>query len=96
MSFRLLRRYLDLFQDQILDKVLDKLRSVGLRVRRDKCNFMQNSIEFLGYLISKDKVTAFTARIQALLDTPQPRNESEARGFLRGLVMLRRFQPNDC
>ena len=63
---------------------------------RDKCSFMQMYIELLGYLISKDKVAVSADRIQALLDAPQPRNESQARGLLRGLVMLRRFEPNDC
>ena len=32
-------------------------------------------------------------RFQAVLDAPQPRNDSEARGLLRGLVKLRRFKP---
>jgi len=47
----------------------------------------------LRYLISQDKVAVSADRIQAVLDAPQPRNDSEARGLLRVLVKLRRFKP---
>ena len=44
-------------------------------------------------MISPDKVAVSADRFQAVLDAPQPRNDSEARGLLRVLVKLRRFKP---
>jgi len=77
----------------LLDKVLAKLSEAGLKVRKNKCSFAVNSTEFLGYKISPEGIAVSEERIQALLDAPKPTNESEVRGLLGGLVMLRRFDP---
>lgn len=34
-----------------LDKVLNRLEVHGLTIRRNKCNFMQNSIQYLGFVV---------------------------------------------
>ena len=36
-----------------LHKVLDRIREYGLRLKRSKCQFFQEELEFLGHVISK-------------------------------------------
>jgi hypothetical protein len=50
-----------------------------------------NKIEYLDCIISGCKIGINSDRIQALLEAPTPTNSSEARGFLGGLFMLKRF-----
>ena len=77
----------------LLERVFKRLESVGLRIRLEKCVFLQGAIEYLGYYISGGNIEISSDRIQALIDAPAPTNGSEVRGFLGGLVMLRRFDP---
>ena len=68
-----------------LEKVLQRLSSFGLRLKRKKCFFMQPSVEYLGYIVDKDGLHATTAKIEAIVNAPKPRNVQELRSFL-GLV----------
>jgi len=72
---------------------LTKLSEAGVKIRKDKCTFPHDSAEFLGYMITPQEISISEDRIQALLDALRPTNESEARGWFGGEVMLRRFDP---
>jgi hypothetical protein len=76
-----------------LDKVLTKLEAAGLKLKREKCKFAVKELKFLGYVLSTEGVSLDKERIQALIQAPRPRNCSDVRGFLGGLLMLRRFDP---
>ena len=39
-----------------LDSVLKRLSDAGLKLERQKCKFMQPSIDYLGYLIDKEDI----------------------------------------
>ena len=39
-----------------LRNVLSRLRQAGLRLNNSKCLFFQNSLEYLGHLISKEGI----------------------------------------
>jgi hypothetical protein len=41
----------------ILEQVLHRLQTAGLKVRKEKCVFLQPTVTFLGYVISKDGVS---------------------------------------
>ena len=68
-----------------LEKVLQRLQQYGLRLKREKCFFMQTSVEYLGYIINAEGLHATPAKIEAIANAPQPRNVQELRSFL-GLV----------
>jgi hypothetical protein len=76
-----------------LDKVLTKLENAGLKLKREKCMFAVQKLKFLGYILSTEGVSLDPERIRALVEAPIPQNCSDVRGFLGGLVMLRRFDP---
>ena len=39
-------------------EVLQRLTSFGLRLKKEKCLFLQPSVEYLGYIVDKDGLHA--------------------------------------
>ena len=68
-----------------LEAVLQQLSEYGLRLKREKCSFMQASVEYLGYIVDKDGLHATPAKVEAIVHAPRPRDVTELRSFL-GLV----------
>ena len=56
-----------------------------------KCSFAQNSIEYLGHVISSNGVSTDPHKIQAVKDWPVPSNIKDVRGFLGLTGYYRRF-----
>ncbi|XP_063830254.1 uncharacterized protein K02A2.6-like [Ostrinia nubilalis] len=68
-----------------LSKVLQRLHSHGMRLKRSKCSFMVDEVKYLGYLISKEGIKVDPEKVEAIKKIPRPRDVSELRSFL-GLV----------
>ena len=77
-----------------VDKVLRILKEKGLRLKRNKCAFMKQSIEYLGYLINKEGLHTDEAKVQAVVQAPTPTNVSELRSLLGLVNYYGRFIPN--
>ena len=66
--------------------VLDRLRSAGLTLNRDKCQFMTSSLDsFLGFSVSQGSVRPTEEHVRAIEAVKRPTNQRELRRFL-GLV----------
>ena len=74
-----------------LDEVLTRLKKHGVRLRKDKCRFMESSVEYLGHRIDQEGIHATTSKLQAISEAPAPRNVQELRSFLG---LLNYFGPN--
>ena len=70
---------------QTPEEVLGKLNEAGLRLKREKCAFMLNSVEYLGHNISADGLRPIEEKIRAIAEAPAPRNVAQLCSFL-GLV----------
>ena len=68
-----------------LGQVLRVLEEHGLRLRWDKCRFMSQMVEYLGYRVDQHGLRPLASKVTAITDAPQPRNVQELRAFL-GLV----------
>lgn len=77
-----------------LDAVLQKLEDYGLRVRKEKCEFFQSSVEYLGHVIDARGLHTASSKIKAIVDAPPPKDLSQLRSFLGMLNYYRRFIPN--
>ena len=63
--------------------VLERLRSAGLTLNRDKCRFMTSSLDsFLGFSISQGSVRPTEEHVRAIEAVKRPSNQKELKRFL--------------
>ncbi|KAL0193255.1 hypothetical protein M9458_011551 [Cirrhinus mrigala] len=79
---------------QNLDATLKRLKEYGLRVRKDKCEFFQSAVEYLGHVIDASGLHTSPSKVKAIVDAPTPKNVSQLRSFLGLLNYYGRFIPN--
>ena len=65
-----------------LNEVLSRLENAGLRLKLEKCKFMQPSVDYLGYRVDADGLHAIDKKVQAIRDAPRPENQQQLRAFL--------------
>ena len=70
--------------DDRLKLVLQKMKETGVTLN-EKCKFSQDSVKFLGHMISKEGIQTDPEKVQAISNFPRPANISELRRFL-GMV----------
>ena len=70
---------------QNLERVLAKIQEYGFQVRKEKCSFMQDSIEYLGHIVDKNGIHVSPKKIKGIVEMPKPRNQHQLRSFL-GMV----------
>ena len=79
---------------QLLERVLDRLERAGLRLKREKCVLMAESVEYLGHRIDKNGLHPTKEKVQAVCDAPSPKNVSELKAYLGLLTYYSKFLPN--
>jgi hypothetical protein len=102
-----LRKYALVFVDDILvysktladhkahlAEVFGILQHHHLYLKKSKCTFAQQSLEYLGHIISSSGVAIDPAKIQAITEWPTPTNVKQLRGFLGLLEYYRKFIRN--
>ena len=47
-----------------LDAVLKKVSEAGLMLKKQKCRFMQPSVEYLGYVIDKERIHPMSRKLK--------------------------------
>nr|XP_061811684.1 uncharacterized protein K02A2.6-like [Nerophis lumbriciformis] len=77
-----------------LDITLQRLEEYGLRVRKDKCEFFQPSVEYLGHVIDSTGLHKAPSKVKAVVEAPSPKNVSQLRSFLGLLTYYAKFVPN--
>lgn len=78
---------------QTLNKVLNRLKEFGLKCSLKKCTFFQPSINYLGYIITKDGKKPDPSRVKAIKDMPPPKSIEEVEAFLGKVNYYGRFIP---
>lgn len=79
---------------QSLKEVLMRLEKHGFRLKRDKCEFLLPTVEYLGHQVSKDGIKPLPSKVAAINQAPTPRNIQELRSFLGLLNYYGKFIPN--
>ena len=70
------------------DEHLRNLKSsndFGIRLKKAKCKFMEDSVVYLGHIIDSEGLHTGPTEIEAITKAPRPRNVKELRAFL-GLI----------
>ena len=62
--------------------LFDTMRENGLKLKAKKCDFANNSVNYLGHTITIDGVSPDKSRLNALTETPRPESVDAVRSFL--------------
>ncbi|XP_030414179.1 uncharacterized protein LOC115649372 [Gopherus evgoodei] len=65
-----------------VEATLQRLEKYGIRVRKDKCEFLQPSVEYLGHIIDAMGLHDVPGKVKATEETPTPQNISQLCSFL--------------
>ena len=76
---------------ETLDKVLERLESAGLTLKRSKREFGLHSIEYLGHIIDQDGLHPAPSKLMAIKDAPTPHNVTELKAFLGLFIYYNKF-----
>src|SRR3954463_12436004 len=77
-----------------LRQVFQILRQNRLYAKTSKCAFFQESVEYLGHIISSKGVATDPAKVQAIREWPIPTNLKDVQSFLGLCNYYRRFVPS--
>lgn len=99
-----LRRFVTVFFDDILvyssslsshlqhlETIFETLQHGEFYLKQSKCSFAQETIEYLGHVVSGKGVTPEPSKIQAMVQWPNPRTAKELRAFLGLTGFYRKF-----
>jgi transposase InsO family protein len=76
-----------------LDEVLSRLDKAGLRVKRSKCEFMRESVTYLGHRIDADGLHPLPDRVRAIKEAPKPTSVTTLKAYLGMLTYYSKFLP---
>jgi transposase InsO family protein len=76
---------------RIVRRVLERLREHKLYLKAEKCEFLKTSIEYLGVIVSENRVEMDPVKVAGVAEWPQPKNRKEVQSFLGFVNFYRRF-----
>lgn len=65
-----------------LEEVFKRLKENGLKVKRSKCAFFQDSVQYLGHKIDRNGLHVLDDKIVAIENMPAPQNITQLKSFL--------------
>ncbi len=77
-----------------LERVLKRLNEWNLKVKRNKCTFMQSWVEYLGFKVDKVGIHPTETKIEAIIKAPRKQNVQELHSLCGGISYYRKFLPN--
>jgi Reverse transcriptase (RNA-dependent DNA polymerase) len=77
--------------DRNFEEVLARLDERGVKVNKKKFVYGQEEIEYLGFLISQDRIRPKYNEKDSIENHPQPKNGNELQRFLGLMNYYRRF-----
>ena len=78
---------------QNLKEVLQRFEDNAITVKKSKCSFFQDSVEYLGHVVDKEGLHTAPGKLKAIQAAPAPTNIRELRSFL-SLINYGRFIAN--
>ena len=81
----------ELEHDTNLRTIIRRLQEAGIRVKEEKCNFKEDKVQYLGYIINKYGLRPVEAKVYTIRETPRPTNTTQLRGYLGILNYYGRF-----
>ena len=79
---------------EAVKQVLKRLGNANVRLKREKCKFAEEEIEWLGYKLSQTGIKPINSKVQALTEKLTPKSIKEVRLYLGAVNQLNRFISN--
>ena len=76
-----------------LRELFKRFRAAGVRLKKPKCNFADEKVKFLGFIVGKDGRAVDKERIRAVVDMPIPTSVTELRCWIGMVRFYDRFVP---
>jgi len=77
--------------ERVVRRVLEVLVGHKLFLRPEKCEFYWKEIEYLGLVISENKVVMDPVKVARVCDWPTPENRTDVQAFIGFVNFYRRF-----
>ena len=74
-----------------LEDILGRIRKAGLKLKRSKCEFIVQKINFLGHVVTTDGITPQQEKTKVIANLEPPRTPRGVREFLGMASFYRRF-----
>ena len=66
----------------LVNQVLQRLQDNDLYAKPEKCVFEAPSVEFLGVVVAKNKLSMDPAKVSGIVNWPTPRSVKEVQSFI--------------
>ena len=76
-----------------LQEVFDRLRAAGLKLKREKCDFFQQRLEYLGHYVTPEGITPCQDKVNAIVSLQPQTTPKEVRSFIGTVRYYRRYIP---
>lgn len=80
--------------DANLRDLLERARSSGLRLNKDKCKFLEPELPYIGHLLTQEGVKPDPKKVAAIVDMPSPTSTDGVKRFLGHVTYMSKFIPN--
>ena len=80
--------------DERLNEVTKKSEESGLILTYDKCQICVSSMEYLGNVLTDKGLQVSDDKVEAIVQAPRPKEQSELRGLLGLVQYCARFIPS--
>ena len=77
-----------------LERVMQKLEEHGLTLNYEKCEVGVSSMVYMGDVLSGEGLKISDRRVEAIVKSPPPRNQSEVKSFLGSTQFCAKFIPS--
>lgn len=77
-----------------LKTLLDRVRSINLKLNKDKSKIGLTEIQYIGHILTADGLKPDPSKIRAITDMPQPQDKAALMRFLGMVQYLAKFIPN--
>ena len=74
--------------------VMTRLKECNLKLAPEKCSFLRKEVNYLGHVVSEDRVSTDPSTIVKIKEGPVPTNADELRSFVAFAGYYRKFVKN--
>lgn len=80
--------------DKRLRQLLDRIRSINLKLNKNKCKIGMIEILYIGHILSAEGLKPDQGQVRAIVDMPQPHDKATLMRFMGMVQYLSKFIPN--